>query len=199
MKDVRFGLTPDDTLVSGFSGMYSPYLRTVTNRGAPRELDVSGAFSIKPTISAIVEENNTSEERACYVDITVESTASYWTPLKDSTSKAVYRCYFIQEAGSSTVSVTFDSNGGADAAPSGLIRTQTEIHIDSGIGMSNVGNFRRLPERGLYLMHGTHMHRTSRKCIICQSMKRPKQRRESRKSSPTGNSSRRKTSLRRRI
>ena len=117
VKDVRFGLTPDDTLVSGFSGMYSPYLRTVTNRGAPRELDVSGAFSIKPTISAIVEENNTSEERACYVDITVESTASYWTPLKDTTSKAVYRCYFIQEAGSSTVSVTFDSNGGADAAP----------------------------------------------------------------------------------
>lgn len=117
VKDVRFGLTPDDTLVSGFSGMYSPYLRTVTNRGAPREFDVSGAFSIKPTISAIVEENNTSEERACYVDIIVESTASYWMQLKDSTSKAIYRCYFIQEAGSSTVSVTLDSNGGADAAP----------------------------------------------------------------------------------
>ena len=75
------------------------------------------SFSIQPHVTATFGENTTSAERTCIVTNTLTIKSYPVGGTQATTSYFHWYCVFKQEAGSATVTVTLDSNGGTDAQP----------------------------------------------------------------------------------
>ena len=80
------------------------------------------SFSIQPHVTAIIGENPTSSERICIITNTLTAKSYSFNSTQAITSYFHWYCVIKQAAGSKTVTVTLDSNGGTDALPKNVYK-----------------------------------------------------------------------------